>query len=55
MQEALHFLLIHINVVDDFVVLFPQLLESVSDIIFHLVEQVIIVTETLDYTLDLFL
>lgn len=54
-QKSSHFLLIHINKVNDLIVLLSESLQSLADVCLHFVEQIVVMTEGLDHTLDFLL
>ena len=54
-QKAFHLFFVHANIVDDFIVLFSKLLQSGSEIVFHLVEEEEVVTKSLNNPLDFLL
>jgi hypothetical protein len=54
-QKGDHFLFIHANKIDNFIVLFSEPLQSLPGVIFHFVEEEEVVAEGFDYALDLFL
>ena len=55
LEEGFHFFFIEPNKVNDLVVLFSELLESLANVVFHFVEEEKVVTESLHHTLDFLL
>ena len=55
LEEFFHLFFVHTHVVDDLVVLLAQLLQSLTGVVFDLVEQEEIVAECLNDSLDLLL